>query len=48
VALVRLWDDPDLARRLGQAGRERVERHFDVRRMVSAYEDFYASRSSRR
>lgn len=41
VALLRIWDDADLARRLGQAGRQRVERHFDVRRMVADYERLY-------
>ena len=31
AALERLMDDPDLARRLGEAGRERVRRDFDLR-----------------
>jgi glycosyltransferase involved in cell wall biosynthesis len=48
AALVRLWDDPELGRRLGHTGRERVEQHFEVRRMVSAYEDLYSWRSSGR
>jgi glycosyltransferase involved in cell wall biosynthesis len=43
-AMARLADDVDLARRLGQAGRRRVERHFDVRRMVADYESMYLGR----
>jgi glycosyltransferase involved in cell wall biosynthesis len=43
-ALLRVWDDPDLGQRLGQAGRERVEQQFDVRRMVAGYEEFYRGR----
>lgn len=39
--VLRLWRDPDLGRRLGRLGRERVERSFDVKRMVRAYEDLY-------
>jgi glycosyltransferase involved in cell wall biosynthesis len=42
-ALVRLWDDPELGRKLGLAGRDRVEQQFDVRRMVASYEDLYWS-----
>jgi glycosyltransferase involved in cell wall biosynthesis len=39
--ILLLWRDPERARRLGQAGRERVERFFNVRAMVGAYEDLY-------
>jgi glycosyltransferase involved in cell wall biosynthesis len=42
AALSRLFDDNALARRLGDAGRQRVERQFDVRRMVAKYEAMYA------
>lgn len=41
-ALVTLSRRPDLWRQQGQAGRERVEAHFDVRRMVADYQDLYA------
>lgn len=46
-ALVRLHRDPQQGRRMGEAGRRRVERHFDVRQMVREYEALYeeASRS---
>jgi glycosyltransferase involved in cell wall biosynthesis len=40
-AMTRLVQDPDLAQRLGSAGRRRVERHFDIRRMVADYEAMY-------
>jgi glycosyltransferase involved in cell wall biosynthesis len=36
-ALVDLRDDPDLRRRLGTAGRRRVEEHFDVATMVAGF-----------
>jgi glycosyltransferase involved in cell wall biosynthesis len=39
--MLRLWDDAEAGARLGAAGRRRVERHFDVRRMVAAYEAMY-------
>jgi glycosyltransferase involved in cell wall biosynthesis len=39
-ALLRLRD-PGIAFAMGQAGRRRVERFFDVRRMVAAYESLY-------
>jgi glycosyltransferase involved in cell wall biosynthesis len=42
-ALIRIHRDPDLARGMGLAGRERIERHFDVRRMVEDYEELYLS-----
>jgi glycosyltransferase involved in cell wall biosynthesis len=35
AAIKRLLEDPDLAHRLGRAGRERVEREFSVDRMVT-------------
>jgi glycosyltransferase involved in cell wall biosynthesis len=41
-AMLRLWRDPETARRLGRAGRQRVEEHFDARSMVASYEDLYA------
>jgi glycosyltransferase involved in cell wall biosynthesis len=40
-AIGRLTTDPELARRLGAAGRRRVESTFDVRAMVRAYEGLY-------
>lgn len=41
AAVERLWRDVDEARRFGQAGRERVVRHFDIERMVRQYENLY-------
>jgi len=40
-ALLRLRRDRATSIRLGQAGRRRVETHFDVRRMVAEYEQLY-------
>lgn len=40
-ALLRLWRNPDLGSRMGVAGRRRVEKHFNVRTMVAAYESLY-------
>ena len=40
-AITRLLRHPDLRREMGRAGRERVERHFDVERMVQATEALY-------
>lgn len=40
-AILRVWADPALGRRMGEAGRRRVETHFDVRRMVASYESIY-------
>jgi glycosyltransferase involved in cell wall biosynthesis len=45
-ALMKLLGDADLSRRMGQAGRLRVERRFEVHRMVAEYEQFYAARES--
>lgn len=41
AAVGRLWREPVVARQLGKAGRARVERHFDVNRMVRQYEGIY-------
>lgn len=40
-ALLELWRDPDRRRSMGDAGRARVETHFDVRQMVAEYEKLY-------
>src|SRR5439155_6486410 len=36
-AILRLRRDPEVCSRMGEAGRRRVERFFDVRRMVAQY-----------
>lgn len=41
AALLAVWRDHDLARRLGRAGRDRAARSFDIRRTVAAYEALY-------
>lgn len=40
--VVELFDDPRLARRLGQAGRQSVIDHWSLERMVSGYEELIA------
>ena len=40
-ALAALRDDPDLGRRLGAAGRARVEERFLLPRMLESYRAFY-------
>jgi glycosyltransferase involved in cell wall biosynthesis len=40
-AVIGLLQDPDRRRRMGQAGRERVLAHFDVRAMGRALDDLY-------
>jgi len=40
-AIARLYCDPQLSQRMGQLGRQRVERHFTVGDMVRAYEALY-------
>ena len=40
-AVTRLLRDPALRRKMGRAGRERVERFFSVERMVRATEALY-------
>jgi glycosyltransferase involved in cell wall biosynthesis len=39
--VLRLWTEPELRTRMGDAGRARVEERFDVRRMMAAYEAMY-------
>lgn len=36
-----LADDPELAARMGEAGRRRVEEHFGVERMLAELQDLY-------
>lgn len=40
-AMLRLRNDPEGGRRMGEAGRNRVRQHFDSRQMVAAYEAIY-------
>ena len=42
TALLSVWQNPVDARQLGDAGRARVERLFDVNRMVRQYEQMYS------
>jgi glycosyltransferase involved in cell wall biosynthesis len=44
-AMLQVWRDGEAARRLGRAGRRRVEAHFDVRHMVAHYETLYLSQN---
>lgn len=37
----RILDDPDLARRLGQAGRKRMREQFSVEQMVGLHAELY-------
>lgn len=39
--IVRLLRDPELARKMGEAGRKRVEQMFTIQQMVGSYEDLY-------
>ncbi|MCI0642797.1 MAG: GT4 family glycosyltransferase PelF [Gemmataceae bacterium] len=41
AAIARLWDDAPTRLAMAQAGRRRVEEHFDVRRMIAQYEGLY-------
>ena len=40
-ALLKVRQDPAMARAFGDAGRERAERLFDIRRMIADYETLY-------
>jgi glycosyltransferase involved in cell wall biosynthesis len=39
--ILRLLRDPELAQRMGAAGRERVERDFSLSAMIAAYEELF-------
>jgi len=41
AAMLKLHRRPDLARRMGAAGRQRARARFDSRRMVAQYESLY-------
>jgi glycosyltransferase involved in cell wall biosynthesis len=41
-SILNIARNPVLARRMGEAGRQRVEDRFDVRTMVARYEAMYA------
>jgi len=47
-AILRIGRDPERGLRMGRAGRERVEQHFEIRRMVADYEALYIDRMRRR
>lgn len=47
-AILQLAQNADLSRRMGRAGRRRVEQTFDVRRMVQSYEQRYQGLLSRK
>jgi glycosyltransferase involved in cell wall biosynthesis len=44
-AIAAVLADPAAGRRLGLAGRRRVENYFDIRKMMAQYEQMYAERS---
>jgi glycosyltransferase involved in cell wall biosynthesis len=41
AAILRLLQDPQLARRLGIAGQERMRSHFSFDRLIAAFEELY-------
>jgi len=47
AAMLRLLREPECGRRMGLAGRQRVERYFDVRCMVAEYQALYLELSRR-
>ncbi len=47
-AIIRVRGDHEAARRMGEVGRRRVERLFDIRRMVADYEALYRETSDLR
>ena len=40
-AILKLYQDSQLAAKLGQAGRRRVEQHFCIHQMIASYENLY-------
>jgi glycosyltransferase involved in cell wall biosynthesis len=47
-ALLKLVRQPSLARELGQAGRRRIENHFDLRVVVAQYQQLYTDLVAKR
>jgi glycosyltransferase involved in cell wall biosynthesis len=47
-AMLDVWGDPERSRNMGLLGRQCVEQHFDVRRMVADYETLYTNLRQRR
>lgn len=45
-AILRLRRDPVLAKQMGVAGRARVEKDFDIRRMIAKYESLYVGQAA--
>jgi glycosyltransferase involved in cell wall biosynthesis len=41
AAMLRVWSDPELARRIGTAGRQQVEQNFNVAITTANYESLY-------
>jgi glycosyltransferase involved in cell wall biosynthesis len=41
AAMLRIWSDPELSRRMGAVGRQRVEKDFDVASTTKNYESLY-------
>jgi glycosyltransferase involved in cell wall biosynthesis len=48
AAIARLLDDPELRKRMGRAGRKRVEDHFTVEHMASQIARLYREAAVRR
>lgn len=40
-AILRMWHCPQIAQRMGECGRARIEEYFDLHRMLRRYEDLY-------
>ena len=40
-AIIRILSDRDMAKRMGEAGRKRVEEKFSLERMVKEYQEIY-------
>jgi glycosyltransferase involved in cell wall biosynthesis len=41
AAMLKIWSDPNLSRRMGAAGRQRVEQDFNVAITTAKYESLY-------
>ena len=42
-AICEVLSNPSLAKEMGQKGRERVQDHFTIEKMIASYEDIYTS-----